>query len=397
MKKIAVILISVFAAFLSVSCDKTGNGNADDWQKYFPDGKEDPYKGDGGVDYPDRKEIVSCADMVLLYGGSAHRNPMNWGSDYARDYVTYMDKDKRQHWLFDGFLLLEFMMTQNDVTLITGYSYNGVYLKSANKTHWKALADYYFTKGYGVDAIEQACREAASTIGNPPSKRKIVIGIPEPIQYYDSHNKNGGTQYWGELDGKKMDFAVNSHRISAVKWYIDQVRKNFKAKNYQYVELAGFYWVAEKATQSREILKSVSDYLHTMNYSFNWIPYYTADGYASWKSFGFDNAYLQPNYFFNEEVPFNRLASACNDARNADMGMEVEFDGNAQANYGKAYRLRDYMSEFKKYGVWESRKLAYYQGSWALRWLKNSSNADDKLLYNDFCEWVITRPVREGK
>lgn len=394
MKKIALFFLSALFACTFVSCTKTGNGNADDWDKYYHE-KEDPYVGEGGKDYPDRTAPVSCTDLVLLYGGSQHRNPMNWDSGYARDYVTYMDKDKRQHWLFDGFLLLEFMMTQYNVTLITGYQYNGKYLESANKTHWQALADYYFTKGYGVDAIEQACKSAASTIGNPPSKRKIIIGIPEPIQYLDSHNKNGGSKYWGEFDGATMDFSVTSNRVAAVKWYIDRVRKNFIAKNYEYVELAGFYWVAEKATQSRDILKAVSDYLHSMNYSFNWIPYYTADGYASWRSFGFDNAYLQPNYFFNEEVPFNRLSSACNDARNADMGMEVEFDGNAQASYGRAYRLRDYMNEFKKYGVWESRNLAYYQGSWALRWLKNSGNADDNQLYYDFCDWVVTRPVRE--
>ena len=387
--------ITAILAAVLVSCSGAGINNPDNWQNYYPSEDNPPYQGDDAEDYPDRTAPVGCSDLVLLYGGSQHRTPFEWPSTTIRDYVTWQDPQGSQHWLFDGFLLLEFMLTQHNVTLITGYQWQGSYLVSASKAHWQSLADYYFKSGSGVDAIENSCREAASVIGNPPSKRKIVIGIPEPIQYYDSHNKSGGTKYWGELEGTELDFSLPSHRIAAVKWYIDRVRANFKAKNYQYVELAGFYWVAEKATQSRDILKGVSEYLHGMNYSFNWIPYYTADGYASWKSFGFDFAYLQPNYFFNESVPFSRLADACNDAISAGMGMEVEFDGNASVANGRGYRLRDYMSEFKRFGIWDSCPLAYYQGAWALKWLKDSSKPEDVALYNDFCNWVVTRPFRE--
>ncbi len=78
------------------------------------------------------------------------------------------------------------------------------------------------------------------------------------------------------------------------------------------------------------------------------------------------------------------------------MGMEIEFDGNALESYGRGYKLRNYMEYFKRYGIWKSCPLAYYQGSWALRWLKGSSSAADQQLYNDFCEFVVTRPYRNG-
>lgn len=53
------------------------------------------------------------------------------------------------------------------------------------------------------------------------------------------------------------------------------------------------------------------------------------------------------------------------------MHMELEFDDNALNSRGKAYRLKNYMSAFKKHGIWEKKRLAYYQGSASLLALKN--------------------------
>lgn len=406
-------ILSMFAAaavllFCLPACDTSASkNNPEDWDKYYPGGEnpDDPDTPDNpdnpgdndDPDYPDRKELVGATDMVLIYGGSSHRSPEDWPESYMQDYVRYTDKNGSDHWFFDGFLLLEFMMTQYNKTLITGYQHNGQYLHSATKDVWEALVDYYFKPGAGVNVLENAIATCAKSMGNPPSKRKIFIGIPEPIQYEDSHNQTGGSTYWGSLDGREMNFSLSADRVKAVEWYIDRIREKFRAGNYKYVELAGFYWVAEKSTNTSNIIKNVSDYLHSNMYAFSWIPYYTADGYDRWKTYGFDFAYLQPNYFFNDSVPFNRLADAIDDASNADMGMEVEFDGNALANatYKRAQRLRDYLSEFKRYGVWEKRRLAYYQGAWAVRWLKTSSNAQDQALYHEFGEWVTSRPLRE--
>ena len=108
--------------------------------------------------------------------------------------------------------------------------------------------------------------------------------------------------------------------------------------------------LAEKATDTRDILNAVAIYLNKLKYSFNWIPYYGADGYNQWKSLGFNYAYFQPNYFFNESVPDSRLEDACQKALTYDMHMELEFDDNALNSRGKAYRLKNYMSAFKKHG-----------------------------------------------
>ena len=385
-------LILLTSAALAWACEKPAK-EIPKWDF----GPENP----GGTEVPSdpgREAPADYTDMVLLYGGGHHRSPYHWNKDTALDYVVWYDKDSRGHWLFDSFLLLEFMdpATSGGAgrTFITGYQYNGAYMPSATQKEWQMLCDYYFTPDAAIDAIEKAVAQAASSLGTPPGKRQIVIGIPEPIVYEYSATSSGTTTYWGEVDGARLDFSRNADRIKAVLWYIDTLREKFYSREWKYVDLAGFYWVAEKSTHTSDIIGPVAKYLKELNYTFNWIPYFRAEGFNKWEQYGFTHAYLQPNYFFSTDVPYSRLTEACDLALQYGMGMEVEFDGNAQAAYGRGGRLRDYMTVFRAKGIWEKCPLAYYQGAWAVRWLKNSSNAEDKALYNDFCEFVSTRPIR---
>ncbi len=348
-----------------------------------------------------RAEISYPTDMVLLYGGGHHRTPYAWDTDRASSYVSYTDRNGKGHWLFDSFLLLEFMDPAVNggpgKTLVTGYKYDGLFMPSANKDDWQRLINYYFTPGSGVAAIDDAVAKAEEKLGKANSKRKIVIGIPEPIVDLYSATHSGGNSYWGKIDGKELNFSNDNDRILACKWYIDEVRRQFYAGKYKHIELAGFYWVAETSSNTGSILSTLGKYLNKMKYSFNWIPYFNATGYSLWKKYGFNIAYLQPNYFFNESVPRSRLNEACDLASRSGMDMELEFDENALASNGRAYRLRDYMDAFKSKGVWASLRLAYYQGSWAVHLLKNSSDKRDQELYNDFCTFVVERPIRNEK
>ncbi len=341
-----------------------------------------------------RTEIPASTDMVLLYGGGHHRNPYTWEKDRISSYVRYVDTQEQSHWLFDSFLFLEFMDTGiggANKMFAKGYD-----LESANQTDWIKLIDYYFQSENGIGALDTSIKEAIAILGVPQQKHQIIISIPEPIVYQYPKQASSSTKYWGKIDNQTLDFSTPADRIKACKWYINQVRAKFKEKNYQHVELAGFYWLAEKATDTSDILNAVSIYLNKLKYSFNWIPYYGADGYNQWKRLGFKYAYLQPNYFFNESIPDSRLKDACQKALTYDMHMELEFDDNALNSRGKAYRLRNYMAAFKEYGIWEKKRLAYYQGGASLLALKNSGNPIDTQLYHEFCQFVISRPIRNS-
>lgn len=51
-----------------------------------------------------------------------------------------------------------------------------------------------------IDAIERSVEEASQTLGVPPSKRQIVVSIPNPIVYKQPIAQKGGTTYWGVID-----------------------------------------------------------------------------------------------------------------------------------------------------------------------------------------------------
>lgn len=349
-----------------------------------------------------RTSVADYTDMVLIYGGGTQRYIKDWEADRLQSYITYTDVNGSKKWFFDAFLMIEFAdygYGSASVTYATGYRDPSTqqYLNSATKADWQRLADYYFKAGKNILAIDALVGQAAQTLGKPSHPRQIIMTIPEPIRNLNCGNSSSTTVYWGELDGKQLDFSKSADRVAAVKWYIDYIRALFDNANLKNVELAGFYWVAEHATQSTDILDPISKYLHTMNYSFNWIPYYNAAGYTQWKSYGFDYAFLQPNYFFNDATPLSQLESACQMAATANMAMEMEFDDNALSRNGRAYKLRNYMDAFRRYKVWNDRPLAYYQGNNTVHSLRTSTNADDVALYHEFGEFVTTRPYRIGR
>lgn len=226
-------------------------------------------------------------DMVLIYNGGAHRTVV-WNEEKFEPYVSALDADREtNNWLFDGFLFLE--IHDGTHSFASGYRPT-----PARKEHWIGLMEGYMTNGNGIKALNSCLEKAKKKCKDPLRKRKIVISLPEPIP---------NQKDWGELDGKQLDFSNDGDRITACKWYIDYIIRQFKTADMKNVELAGFYWLAEEATNTRTFVNEVADYIHSKKYSFYWIPYFNSDGYNEWKSLGFDQAFLQPNHFFNDAYP----------------------------------------------------------------------------------------------
>ncbi|WP_290540343.1 DUF4855 domain-containing protein [Alistipes sp.] len=343
-----------------------------------------------------RPRALTATDLVLIYAGGTH-SP-RWDREMMSHYVTYTDREGRMHWLFDGFLLLEIRDIgpgSARVAFDPGHKdTDGTVLPAATQVDWLKLLRYYFSEGHGIAAIEEAVAAAAETLGAPATKRQVVISIPNPIVYKEPLAKRGGTSYWGMVEDRILDFSREEDRFLACKWYIDQALRMFEEQDYKYVELAGFYWVTEESEKASPLLADVSSYLDERQCELCWIPYFHAPGYTAWRERGFDRAFYQPNYFFSDDIPRERLAQACREAAANGLDMEMEFDESAMARCGRGSRLRDYMEAFRESGAWAGSRIAYYQSHQGLVVLKNSSVEEDVDLYHDFCTFVSQRPFR---
>lgn len=372
MKKITRYSLLTFVIFfISIACSKSETND-------IPPPDKEEVKNPVYDWEKNRTSLLETNDMVLLYASGSHRKHI-WSREYVNPYVTYVDKSGKEHWLFDSFLFLE-IHSGNGTTFVSGHSIT----KPANQNEWKYLIDYYFKSQLCMGALNSSIEDAKGRIGKPAEKRKVVIAIPDPIV---------NQKDWGTMNKyTKLDFSNSSDRIRACKWFIDYTREKFKEANYQNLELAGFYWMAEEASTSRDILTDVSKYLNDLKYSFTWIPYNGANGAFEWKQLSFNYAFFQPNYFFSESTPYSLLDYSCNMAKQYGMDMELEFDERALVNNKNwGYRLEDYMKAFKEHGIWENKRLAYYQGDNALYQLSVSENEADKQLYHKFCNFVIER------
>jgi len=304
-------------------------------------------------------------DLVLIYSGSSHRE--QWDMERFKSYVyAPRQNGKGADWLFDGFLFLE-IFDDKRCGFASGYRPD-----PAKKEDWLKLIDGYLTTGQDIMALDDCIEKAKKECGKLPKKRKVVISLPEPIP---------NQKDWGELDGTALDFTNEADRIAACQWYIDYITGRFEKTGLKNIELGGFYWLAEDATNSRSFVKNIADYIHTFGQRFYWIPYYKSDGYSTWRELGFDQAYLQPNHFFDSNIPDSRIDEACSLARQYGMSMEVEFHGYATKEWGMGARLQAYIDKFRQNGVFNESDVAYYNGDDGFNALSKGCKEDISLYY----------------
>ena len=369
------------------------------------------------------------ADITLCTGGGVPNSnawftvPTEWDSARFAPHVSFIDDDGSEYWLFEAFLAITGIDMEGN-----NYGINNNGRTSANKASWEALASYWMDKGGAFDALDRAISAAAVRIGQPPKKRLVVMEMPDPIMFERFTDKNSSTTYWGALNGNLLDFSKVDDQIRALEWYIDRVREKFNALAPANLELAGFYILSEELVATTDgwnyqykrwdrILPPVSQYLDARNEGLYWIPYLGADGTSLWKQLGIDQAWLQPNYYwdYNGEKP---IAKTFQQMAALGMGMELEFEysmveqvmktpgimgPDAAGNYlftlkdvpSLRARFREYMSGYKAAGLYGKFPIALYSGSNALFQLAQSSENDDIAMYRELCRYIRENPLRK--
>ena len=383
------------------------------------------------------------ADMTLIPGHSSHRSPLEWEKERWLTHVAYTDEKGAEHWLFDSFLLIEGQQNGRYGQSITTFVITDDDRPSGTRSQWQKLLDFWFTGGdflwqesswgngvdsFGrsytgetytlhfpagqLDALEECVADVSSRIGAPRTKRLVIMGLPEPI-YYDNYIRalqsgGGSTVYWGTLDGRALDFSLVEDRVAAYKWFMDETRKAFHRKGYRHIELGGFYILPEvlSTTWRSEykrydlVIPAVADYAHNCNEALFWIPYCMAEGYKKWESFGFDLAFMQPNYYWEpEKKPMSATFQAINSYR---MGLELEFEYSMVESVNGSASAQTYRQRFQQYlgwarssGVYGTRPIALYSGTDAMHQLAVSPLPGDQAMYHRLGRFIIESPLKK--
>ncbi len=348
-------------------------------------------KGAPGFFPPNTPASANLSNVMLIYSG--HYDPVSWGTWPVRDalpYVAYLDKNgKVVDWFFDGFLFLGLQSNRKKAFDSVARS------AAADKVDWQWYIDRLFADGQQIAAFDQATAYAAKELNQPGHKSKIIIAIPNPHTVLEDFGDVDG-------DGVSENFSANGRtpedavrdRVDAVQWYVDQTLARLKEKNFQNLELVGYYWLQEKinfnAKSEVPTVQAVAGYLHGKGLKFYWIPYFKASGYREWKDLGFDVAIMQPNYFFRDNVPLDRFKETVDLALQYNMGIEIEGEGRMLDKEGGKWRDRyyEYLDQGIDLGYLNGAIKAYYQGAKALLDASRMGDPEIRRLYDATYEFV---------
>ena len=292
-----------------------------------------------------------CLTYTFRYAASDN------GRHYEQDlmpYTAYLDKNgKIKDFFFDSYLFLPCM----------GYGPSGarMHLQEGNPTKaidWTAYVDDTFYSKANVDALESAFGKTKAALNDTKSK----AGVFFTLLYPSTEATN-----FGNLGGKNLNFSKLEDRKYALKWMIDEQIKRFEQKGYKHLDLVGFYWLEEftAASGDGELLKYASDYLHSKGLKFIWIPWYKANGYEKWQSYGFDVACMQPNLMWLGYHDPKRVEDSIKLSEKYGLCMEMECDGRV---YTDEYfgRYLSYLEGGMNSSMMDAVKMYYQDGKTAV-------------------------------
>ena len=229
-----------------------------------------------------------------------------------------------------------------------------------------------FAPGAALARLDSAVGTAMTQVGPLGNPFPISVMIPYPDARVDPIRFEGAT----------YPVATQKGRLDLVRAYVRAVRTRFSAGAFGHLDLYGLYWLNESVErQDGDFIPAAASVVHGGGLKFLWIPYYMGNGYDSWRTLGFDEAWYQPNYFFRPEVSPLRLDSAMRAAERLGMGIELELDQRLLTNGGYANRLTPYIVTLWLHPALRSRSIAVYDGAGALIQLSRSRDPRERDLY----------------
>ena len=146
--------------------------------------------------------------------------------------VGYVKDGKIVDFLYDSFI---FMPQPN---FLYDHTPGGTGEKHPmNKAQWTDfIENQEFMSGMNIDALNEATGIVKKELGNSDYKSHAFLSIFYP--HNDMHE-------FGEVDGVNLDLSVLENKKKALKRMVDKSIEEFNKRNYEHIDLGGFYWFYE--------------------------------------------------------------------------------------------------------------------------------------------------------
>ena len=303
---------------------------------------------------------LGAKDIYLAYHGQS-RHPT---ADDLLPIVGHLGADGNyDDTMYDGAL---FLMSGKFPSNLEGGT-GGILSYTKADAEW--LLSQLFKSTENIPALETAVGRLKETLGLPNSyKVKYYVSL-----YYPRCDDFGDI----DGDGKSEDLSTAAGKIKVLKWWIDRFEAERAKYSFNNIEFAGYYWYNESMRSGDEaITNAIAEKVHSCGSILFWIPYYSANGWANWRDYGFDTVCLQPNYAFSTDVPATRIPAAAKVAKAGNMSLEIEMDHRVATD--SRYRLRyyEYLKQGFKLGYQAHCPHLYYVGAS----LQSYARSSDPLL-----------------
>ncbi len=336
------------------------------------------------------EESAGMGDQFLLYTGPyATPEVTNWTKQKILQVIGYQDKSGNiKDWFFQDLLIMP-------VGSVLNPSGSGVF---ATKADWETFLNFIFKPDTQLGAVNSAAAEMNQKFGTD-KKVRIDIAIPVPIvdtpdfgdirgdgSIVSFNPKDFASQVAdpNSIEGRTQMFnlAMNN-RIEAIKWYVDEAERRFRAAGYDNLELTSFYLHNESlnALKAEEVwAKAAGDYVKSKGYYYTWIPYLGTLSPIIWKEIGFSTATFQPNYAFGGRKR-GVIPAVADFAKKYGLGIEIELGWGA-ASPVLVRRFADYLNNGVFLNYMEETYHNYYLNATSLNDAANSADPVLNALYD---------------
>lgn len=205
-----------------------------------------------------------------------------------------------------------------------------------------------------LDNINEAMGRIKKAIGRADYRLKVFPTVADC-----RHNGK-----WGDIDSVKMEADNPDHDFMIVKYLVERYIEEFEKRQYEHVELTGYYWFHESLEDKIPWYRRVTDYIHSLGLLAMISPFYKADRYQLCYEAGFDLVSMQSNYFplwtigYFSCGPIERLDNNMVCVKNLGYGLEPEICSSGQEH------ITGYKETLKRgaqYGIMQTYNLHYWQ------------------------------------